>query len=158
MKIGDGPKKTFKAVMGTWHEDSSRNLKVGEEQDDQESWGFEGGYSSDRGRSRHSLDWQNGKLREKTSGESEGEEEGDGDDSDGEYERSPPLFAVAKAGGSNMNSDDVVESPAKNTTKMKRKSNIPAVDSPAMATRGKKGAQVGNGMLVLVDPLDFSSR
>jgi hypothetical protein len=37
-------------------------------------------------------------LRENTSGESEGEEEGDGDDSDGEYEKSPPLFAIAKGG------------------------------------------------------------
>jgi hypothetical protein len=46
-----------------------------------------------------SLDWQNGKLREKVSAESEGEEEEDRDDSDGEYERSPPLFGVAKAGG-----------------------------------------------------------
>jgi hypothetical protein len=36
-----------------------------------------------------------------------------------------------------MNSDDVVESLAKNTRK--RKSSIPAVDSPAMATRGKRG-------------------
>jgi hypothetical protein len=36
-----------------------------------------------------------------------------------------------------MNIDDVVESPTKNTRK--RKSSIPAVDSPAMATRGKKG-------------------
>ncbi len=137
MKIGDGSKKTFKTVMETWCEDSSRNLKMVEEQDDEESWGFEGRYSSDRGRSRHSLDWQNGKLRENTSGESEGEEEGDGDDSAGEYERSPQLFVVAKVGGSNMNSDDVVKSPAKNTRK--RKSNIPAVDSPAMATRGGKG-------------------
>jgi hypothetical protein len=123
---------TFKTVMATW-----RNSKMGEEQDDEESWGFEGGYSSDKGRSRHSLDWQNGKLRENMSAESEGEEEGDGDDSDGEYERNPPLLVVAKAGGSNMNSDDVVESPTKNTRK--RKSNIPAVDSPAMTTRGKGG-------------------
>ncbi len=83
MKIGDGSKKTFKKVMGTWCEDSSHNSKIGEEQDDEESWGFEGGYFSDRGRSRHSLDWQNGMLRLNTSGESEGEEEGDGDDSDG---------------------------------------------------------------------------
>jgi hypothetical protein len=135
MKIGDGSKKTFKTVMGVWRENSSRNLKMGEEQDDEESWGFEGGYSSDRGRSRHSLDWQNGKLTENMSGESEGEEEGDRDDSDGGYEKSPLLFAVAKAGGSNINRDDVVESPAKNTRK--RKSNIHAVDSPATPTRGK---------------------
>jgi hypothetical protein len=52
MKIGDGSKETFKTVMGTWGEDSSRNLKMGEEQDDAEqSWGFEGVYSSDRGSS-----------------------------------------------------------------------------------------------------------
>jgi hypothetical protein len=63
-KNGDGSKKTFKIVMGAWHEDSSRNSKMGEEQVDGESWGFEGGCSSDRGHSRHGLDWQSGKLRE----------------------------------------------------------------------------------------------
>jgi hypothetical protein len=36
-----------------------------------------------------------------------------------------------------MNSDVVLESPTKNTRK--RKSTIPAVYSPAMATRGKRG-------------------
>ncbi len=46
--------------MGTLREDSSRNSKMGEEQDDEESWGFVCGDLSDRGRSRHSLDWQNG--------------------------------------------------------------------------------------------------
>ncbi len=76
-------KDTSETVMGTWHDDSSRNLKMWEEQDDEESWGFEGGYSSDRGRSRHSLDWQRVKLRENLSAESEGEDEGEGDDSDG---------------------------------------------------------------------------
>jgi hypothetical protein len=54
-----------------WHEDSSRNSNMGEEQDDKEIWGFEGGYSSDRGGSRHSLDWQSGKLRENLSAESQ---------------------------------------------------------------------------------------
>ncbi len=34
IKIGDGSKKTFKTVMGTWHEDSSQTLKMGEKQDD----------------------------------------------------------------------------------------------------------------------------
>jgi hypothetical protein len=71
--------------MATWCEDTSHNSKKRESQDDEESWGFEGGYSSDRGRSRHSLDWENGKLRENSLGESEEEEEGDGDDSDGDY-------------------------------------------------------------------------
>ncbi len=47
------------------------------------------------------------------------------------------LWAVAKVGGSDINDDDMVESPTKNTRK--RKSNIPAVDSPTMATREKGG-------------------
>ncbi len=37
IKIGDGSKQTFETVMGTWREDSSRNSKMGEEQDDEES-------------------------------------------------------------------------------------------------------------------------
>ena len=87
IKIGDGSKKTFKTVMGTWREDSSQTLKMGENQDDEEIWGLESGYSSDRGRSRHSLDYHSGKLGENLSAESEGEDEGEGDDSDGENER-----------------------------------------------------------------------
>jgi hypothetical protein len=70
------------------------------------------------------------------SAESEGQHEEEGEDSDGENERSPPLFTGAKMGSSKMNSDDVSESPTKNTRK--RKSTIPAVYSPAMATRGKR--------------------
>ncbi len=50
--------------MGTWHEDSSQTSKMGEKQDDEETWGLEGGYSSDRVRSRHSLDYHSGKLGE----------------------------------------------------------------------------------------------
>jgi hypothetical protein len=71
------------------------------------------------------------------SDKSEGKQEEEGEYSDGENERSPPLFAGAKAGSSKMNSDDVLASPTKNTRK--RKSTIPAVDSPVMATRGKRG-------------------
>jgi hypothetical protein len=110
---------------------------MGEKQDDTETWGLEGGYSSDRGRSRHSLDYQSGKLGENLSAESEGEQEVEGEDSDGENERSPPLFAGAKAGFSKTNSDDVLASPTKN--KRNRKSTIPAIESPAMATSGKRG-------------------
>jgi hypothetical protein len=137
IKIGDGSKKTFKTVMGTWHEDSSQTLKMGGKQDDEETWGPEGGYSSNRGHSRHSLDYHSGKLGETLSAESEGEEEEEGEDSDGENERSPPLFAGAKVGSSKTNSEDVLVSPTKDTRKMK--STIPAVDSPAMATKGNRG-------------------
>jgi hypothetical protein len=104
---------------------------MGEKQDDEETWGLEGGYSSDRGLSKHSLDYHSGKVRENLSDESEGEQEEEGEDSDGENERSPQLFAGA------TNSDDVLARPTKNTRK--RKSTIPAADSPAMATRGKRG-------------------
>jgi hypothetical protein len=38
MRIGDGSKKTFKTVMGMWGVDSLRSSKMGEEQDDEESW------------------------------------------------------------------------------------------------------------------------
>jgi hypothetical protein len=110
---------------------------MGEKQDDEEAWGLEGGYSSDRGLSRHSLDYHSGKLGGNLSDESEGEQEEEGGDSDGENETSPPLFAGAKVGISKMNNDDVLANPTKNT--MKRKSTIPAVDSPAMATMGKRG-------------------
>ena len=71
------------------------------------------------------------------SDESEGEQDEEGEDSDGENERSPPLFAGPTVGIFKTNSDDVLASPTKNTRK--RKSTIPAVDSPAMATRGKRG-------------------
>ena len=109
--------------MGSWHDDFSQTLKMGEKQDDEEMWGLEGGYSSDRGLSRHSLDFHSDKLREDSSDESEGDQEQEGEDSDGENERSPPLFAGAKARISKTNSDDVLASPTKNTRK--RKSTIP---------------------------------
>jgi hypothetical protein len=137
IKIVDGSKKTFKTVMGSWREDSSQILKMGEKQDDEETWGLEGGYSSDRGLSRHSLNYHSCKLRENLSDESEGKQEEEGEDSDGENERSPPLFVGAKAGSSKTNRDDVLAKPTKNTRK--KKNAIPAVDSPAMATRGKRG-------------------
>jgi hypothetical protein len=137
IKIGDGSKKTIQTVMGSWREDFSQTLKMGEKQDDKETWGLEGGYSSDRGLSRHSLDFHSGKLGGNSSDESEVEQEEEGEDFDGENERSPPRFAGAKAEISKANSDDVLASPTKNTRK--RKSTIPAVDSPAMATRGKRG-------------------
>ncbi len=84
IKIEDGSKMTFQTVMGSWREDFSQTSKMGEKQDDEEMWGLEGRYSSDRGLSRHSLDFHSGKLRENLSDESEGEEEGE--DSDGENE------------------------------------------------------------------------
>jgi hypothetical protein len=78
IKIGDGSKKTFKTVMGTWRENSSQTSKMQEKQDDEETGGLEGGYSSNRGRSRHCLDYHIYKLRENSSAESEGGQEEEG--------------------------------------------------------------------------------
>jgi hypothetical protein len=137
IKIGYGSKKTFQTVMGSWREDISQTLKMGEKQDDEETWGLEGGYLLDRGISRHSLVYHSNKLGENLSDESEGEQEEEREYSDGENERRPPLFAGPTAGIRKKYSDDVLASPTKNTRK--RKSTIPAVDSPAMATRVKRG-------------------
>ena len=123
--------------MGSWREDVSQPLKMGEKQDDEETWGLEGGYSSDRGVSRHSIDFHRGKLGDNSSDESEGEQEEEGEYSDREIKKSSPLFAGPTAGIRKKYSDDVLANPTKNTRK--RKSTIPAVDSPAMATRGKRG-------------------
>jgi hypothetical protein len=84
---------------------------MGEKRNDEETWGLEGGYSSDRGLSRHSLDYCSSKLGENLSAESEGEQEKNREESDGENQRSPPLFAGAKAGSSKMDSNDVLASP-----------------------------------------------
>jgi hypothetical protein len=43
IKIGDGLKKTFQTVMGLWREDISQTLKMGEKQDNEETWGLVGG-------------------------------------------------------------------------------------------------------------------
>jgi hypothetical protein len=51
--------------MGSWREDISQTSKMGEKQDDEETWGVESGYSSDRGVSRHGIDFHRGKLRVK---------------------------------------------------------------------------------------------
>ncbi len=48
--------------MGSWREDFSQTSKMGEKHDDELTWGLEGGYPSDRGLSRHSVDFHCGKL------------------------------------------------------------------------------------------------
>ncbi len=117
IKIGDGSKKTFQTVMGSWREDFLQTSKMGEKQDDEDTRGLEGGYSSNSALSRHSLDFHSGKLGKNSSDESEGEQEEEGEDSDGENEKNLPLLAGAKVGISKANSDDVLASPTKNKGK-----------------------------------------
>jgi hypothetical protein len=139
IKIGDGSKKTFQTVMGSWHDDITKTTRMGENRDDEESWGLEGGYSSDRRVSRHSIDFHKGNLGENSSDESEQEQEEECQNSDVENGRSPQLFGGPTAGICKTSSDDVLASPTKNTRK--RKSTIPAVDSPVVATRGNRGTK-----------------
>jgi hypothetical protein len=54
-----------------------------------------------------------------------------------ENQRSPPLFARPTAGIFKKYSEFVLASPTNNTRKWK--GTIPAVDSPAMTMRGKRG-------------------
>jgi hypothetical protein len=72
------------------------------------------GNSSNRGRSRHCLDYHIYKLGENSSAESEGGQEEEGN---------PPLFAGAKVGSSKTNSDDVLASP----TKKQGKGRVPSL-------------------------------
>jgi hypothetical protein len=63
---GDGTRKTFHYVMGTWYEEETPELEeTNDESEDENGFGIGGGYSSDRGRSQHSGAWQRGKLRDK---------------------------------------------------------------------------------------------
>ncbi len=84
--------------MGSWGEDISQTLKMGEKQDDEERWGLDSGYSLDRGVSRHSIDFHKGNLRENSLDDSEGEQEEEWQNSDGKNGRSPPLFWRPTAG------------------------------------------------------------
>jgi len=70
IKIGDG-KKTFHSVMGTWNNETVQSLKKANDTDDGEGEDVEGGYNSDTGRSRESLGWRMGLLREEKEGEDE---------------------------------------------------------------------------------------
>jgi hypothetical protein len=119
IKIGDGSKKTFQTVMGSWREDITKTTKMGENQDDEATWGLEGGYSLDRGISRHSIDFHKGNLVENSLDDSEGEQGEEWENSDGENGRSPPLFGGPTAGICRTSSDDVLASPTKNTRKSK---------------------------------------
>ena len=126
--VGDGTTKTFHAVMATWYEETPQSKKRNESEDE-EGFGLEGGYTLERRRSRHSLAWRKGTLRDKTMG---GEEQGDSDSEqyeecdgeDGEDYEVPPLFEVPSLGSSGTKHESVVDSPARNTRKRTNLTNM----------------------------------
>ena len=64
--VGDGSKKTFHYIMGSWFDEETTESKEKiDESEDDDTFGNDGGYSSDRGHSRHSGAWKTGQLRDK---------------------------------------------------------------------------------------------
>ena len=106
IKVGDGMRKTFHCVMASWYDEETPELKeTNDESEDEDGFGIGGGYSFDRGRSRHSIAWQRGQLRDE---KIKGSDKGENSDSDVDKSadpkspdrRCPPLFGVAAAGNS----------------------------------------------------------
>ena len=52
IKVGDGTRKTYHYVMGTWYdEETPESKETIDESENEDGFGIGGGYSSDRGRS-----------------------------------------------------------------------------------------------------------
>ena len=65
IKVGDGTKKTFHYVMGTWNDVETTGLKeTNDNDDDDDDFLFGDGYSSDIPCSKHSRAWKKGQLRD----------------------------------------------------------------------------------------------
>ena len=93
IKVGDGTTRTFHAVMATWYNEETPKNKKSNESEDDENFG-EDGYSSERARSRYSLAWQRGALRDEAMGGGRKDESDEEDDNDSVIKKSPPLFVV----------------------------------------------------------------
>ena len=119
VKVGDGSRKTFHYVMGSWYDEKTLESKEkNDESEEEDNSGDEGGYSSDRARSRHSGAWARGEIRDtKAPGGGREESSDDGENSTGHDEKGstgrksprktnpetperggPPLFSVPAAG------------------------------------------------------------
>ena len=104
--------KTFHYIMGSWYdEDTPESQQKSDESEDDDNFGDEGWYSSDRLCSRHSGTWWRGLLRGETMKGSKQGENLDGSDESGEGEEAgrttdpktpdktgPPLFSFLAAG------------------------------------------------------------
>ena len=133
IKIGDGSRKTFKSVMGTWYLPmvATEHKSDGEEERDS-------GYGSDRGCGRVSLGWQKGALREMRVIEEIGDKESDSSSDD----ESKESGEKGKGGRTLVYNEMEKDSPAKNTRK--KKAATDATESPA-TKRGSPAAKRGRG-------------
>jgi hypothetical protein len=133
--------------MGSWYNKETREAKEKiDESEDDDTFGNDGGYSSDRARSRHSGAWKTGQLRDKMmKGGKRGENQNGSDESSGseEEERTytktpdksdPPLFSVPAAVSSGRPAAASSESPARD------KSDPPMFSVPAAVSSGRPAA------------------
>jgi len=99
IKVGDGTKKNFHSVMGTWCDDENPGLKetISNVEDD-DGFIFGDGYSSDRPMSRHSKAWGKGELRDDKRN----------DDNDNIDDNFTPVKDMGLIGDDNNNDDDDV--------------------------------------------------
>ena len=125
--------------MGSWYNKETLEAKEKiDESEDDDTFGNDGGYSSDRARSRHSVAWITGQLRYKTmKGGNRGENQNGSDESSGsgskEKERtdpetpdksSPPLLSVPAAVSIGRAAAVSKESPARNIRMASRKAEV----------------------------------
>ena len=117
--VSDGSRKTYHYVMGSWYDEKTPESKEKNDESEEEyDSGEEGGYSSDRARSRHQDAWARGEIRDKKgTGCGRGERLDDDDESSSKEEGKtsrkspkrktlpksperlgPPLFDVPAAG------------------------------------------------------------
>jgi hypothetical protein len=119
IKIGEG-KKTFHSVMGTWNNKRVASLKKANDTDDGEGEEVEGGYNSDTGRSRESLGWRMGLLRE----EKDADDEESVNDNEGDEEEDEDRDGDGDGDGYGDKKEEAVK----------------VYDSPAFSTRRKRKA------------------
>lgn len=119
INVSDGSRKTYHYVMGSWYDEKTPESKEKNDESEEEyDSGEEGGYSSDRARSRHQDAWARGEIRDKKGpGCGRGERSDDDDESSSKEEGKtsrkspkrktlpksperlgPPLFDVPAAG------------------------------------------------------------
>jgi len=142
LKVGDGSKKTFHHVMGSWSNEKTPESENKNDESEEEDSGDEGGYSSDRARSRHSVAWATGEIRD-TKAPGGGREESSDDDEKGSEESSDD-----EEKGSEESSDDEEKDSTGGQPKTPERGGPPLFSvsaaslgrgSPAACTRSKRG-------------------
>jgi hypothetical protein len=133
INVSDGSRKTFHYVMGSWYDEKTRESKEkNDKSEEEDNSGEEGGYSSDRARSRHQDAWKRGEIRDK-----KGPGCGRGESSDDDDETSSN-----EGGKTSLKSPKTKTNPKSPERLGPPLFEVPAagsVGSPAAHTRSKRG-------------------